>query len=224
MLYSENRRLIQDNWMCSEKLDGVRGFWNGQVMVTRNGFIIDIPKRIRDSLSTLHVDGEFWGEKHLLGDIVNAIQSKAGSGNWKDINFYVFDVHNKDIFIDRYNKVKEYPFFCKQSYINKRDVPTTLESICMNGGEGLIIRNPTGEYKNYGRSKDVTKVKPIMFGEAVFDVIQSLFIETETGINFKMKYNKDKAIPNLMKVKFQYTGRTTKNKPKYPKIISYSID
>ena len=48
----------------SEKLDGVRCFWNGSTMYTRNGNLFYPPKWFRDCLPTdLALDGELWTKR-----------------------------------------------------------------------------------------------------------------------------------------------------------------
>lgn len=48
-------------WYMSEKLDGVRCFWNGRNMYTRNGNIFYPPDWFKALLpKTLALDGELW--------------------------------------------------------------------------------------------------------------------------------------------------------------------
>jgi len=51
-------------WLISEKLDGVRCFWNGKEMFTRNGKPFYPPDWFKDLLpSDLALDGELWTER-----------------------------------------------------------------------------------------------------------------------------------------------------------------
>ena len=48
-------------WFISEKLDGVRCYWNGSAMYTRNGNIFYPPDWFKKSLpSDMCLDGELW--------------------------------------------------------------------------------------------------------------------------------------------------------------------
>jgi DNA ligase-1 len=47
-------------WLMSEKLDGVRCYWNGTTMYTRNGNKIFAPKEWIDKLPKVALDGELW--------------------------------------------------------------------------------------------------------------------------------------------------------------------
>ena len=45
----------------SEKLDGVRGYWNGQSMISRQGKEISCPQWFIDQFpKNISLDGEFW--------------------------------------------------------------------------------------------------------------------------------------------------------------------
>ena len=47
-------------WLMSEKLDGVRCYWNGSTMYTRNGNKLFAPKEWIDKLPKVALDGELW--------------------------------------------------------------------------------------------------------------------------------------------------------------------
>ena len=45
----------------SEKLDGVRAYWNGENFYSRNGLLFDAPAWFKAGLPTdTHLDGELW--------------------------------------------------------------------------------------------------------------------------------------------------------------------
>lgn len=215
MLYSDNRKLIQDMWLSSEKIDGVRGRWTGEKMVSRGGLVIDIPDRIRSYLpGDIKLDGEFATTKRKnLRVAINATQSDKHSKYWKGINFYVFDVYNHKPFTERYELIKDYPHFCKQTPIKLNKLTQKLKSVCEKGGEGLVIRNPNGLYKTYGRSNDVVKVKPTYQGQALY-IGNNRFKEIGSGVEFYMKVPKD-TNPGC-EIRFHYNDRTSRNKPKNP--------
>ena len=50
---------VTDYWV-SEKLDGVRCYWNGSNMYTRNGNRIFAPDEWVKNLPKLAIDGELW--------------------------------------------------------------------------------------------------------------------------------------------------------------------
>lgn len=52
------------DWLMSEKLDGVRCFWNGSAMYTRNGHLFYPPDWFKKGLpEDLCLDGELWTKR-----------------------------------------------------------------------------------------------------------------------------------------------------------------
>ena len=52
-------------WLMSEKLDGVRCFWNGRNMYTRNGNLFYPPTWFKDALpKDVALDGELWTKRN----------------------------------------------------------------------------------------------------------------------------------------------------------------
>jgi DNA ligase-1 len=52
-------------WWMSEKLDGVRCYWDGKVMYTRNGKLFYPPKFFKDILpKDVALDGELWTKRN----------------------------------------------------------------------------------------------------------------------------------------------------------------
>ena len=52
-------------WLMSEKLDGVRCFWDGEKMETRNGNAFYPPKWFVDEFpDKLALDGELWSKRN----------------------------------------------------------------------------------------------------------------------------------------------------------------
>lgn len=63
---------ISEYWY-SEKLDGIRAYWTGQHLVTRNGNRIYAPAWFTDPLPDYPLDGELWagrGNFHLVQQTV----------------------------------------------------------------------------------------------------------------------------------------------------------
>ena len=47
-------------WMVSEKLDGIRAYWDGSNLLTRQGKIINAPKYFTQNLPSFALDGELY--------------------------------------------------------------------------------------------------------------------------------------------------------------------
>ena len=50
----------------SEKLDGVRAFWDGKDFYSRNGNRFHAPAYFKEGLPNHALDGELWGGKYFL--------------------------------------------------------------------------------------------------------------------------------------------------------------
>src|SRR5271165_34675 len=79
----------------SEKLDGIRGYWNGQTMISRNGKEIMCPAWLTEQLpNNISLDGEFWLGRGTFELTNGILQSFKDSMDWKRITFLVFDSPN----------------------------------------------------------------------------------------------------------------------------------
>ncbi|KAL7416590.1 hypothetical protein BDY24DRAFT_377587 [Mrakia frigida] len=77
-------------WM-SEKLDGVRGYWNGKIIVSRAGNIFSVPQWFLDKLpEDLTLDGELYLSRGAFSETNGIIKSKT-SNRWSEMVFKVFD-------------------------------------------------------------------------------------------------------------------------------------
>src|SRR5271165_5767240 len=86
--------LILIRWM-SEKLDGVRGYWNGQTMISKHGKEIMCPVWFIEELpKNTSLDGEFWLERGTFELTNGILHSSKDSMEWKRISFFVFDSPN----------------------------------------------------------------------------------------------------------------------------------
>ena len=65
-------------WLMSEKLDGVRCYWNGKTMYTRTGKLFYPPESFKARLPKMAIDGELWTDRALRRANPSLIQtSKA---------------------------------------------------------------------------------------------------------------------------------------------------
>jgi len=81
-------------WWISEKLDGVRAYWNGKNFYSRNGLIFDAPEWFKAGLPTqVHLDGELWCGREQFERCVGIIKYHKGStaAEWAGLVFLCFD-------------------------------------------------------------------------------------------------------------------------------------
>lgn len=138
----------------SEKLDGIRAFWNGRVMTSKHAKHIWCPKWFIEHLpNNVSLDGELWlgrGTLELLGGVLN---SKEDTPPWKNIILTIFDMPSSsapyEIRIrDLTNLVL--PHHVRISEVErcrgKNHLQDCLLMILDVGGEGLMLNKPNSVY------------------------------------------------------------------------------
>ncbi len=61
-------------WLMSEKLDGVRCYWNGSKMYSRNGNQFYPPSYFKKELPDFPLDGELWTERNDFEKCVSIVK------------------------------------------------------------------------------------------------------------------------------------------------------
>lgn len=62
-------------WWISEKLDGVRCYWNGASFISRQGHAYDVPSFFVDGLpNDVSLDGELWVGRKAFQECVSIVR------------------------------------------------------------------------------------------------------------------------------------------------------
>lgn len=80
-------------WVMSEKLDGVRGYWDGKTLLSRQGLPLPAPTYFIAQFPPFAIDGELFSERNQFEEIASITKSFKGD-NWAKLTLYVFDVPN----------------------------------------------------------------------------------------------------------------------------------
>ena len=174
---SYNPRENYKGWYISEKLDGVRAFWDGDKMVTRAGHAIPIPDGMREELPpNHHLDGELYIGRGQFDETSGIIRRKTlVPYQWKYIRYKVFDMPYAGQFFwsrrqafnsllqdssgtNKYHRVQPVTYcLC----IDNSHLGDMLQAVVAAQGEGLMLIHPEAPYK-WGptRSNELLKVKP----------------------------------------------------------------
>lgn len=234
-----------NNWLMSEKLDGIRAFWNGKELLTRNGHKIYAPIWFTQNFPPFELDGELWTKRDDFATVQSIVLDKYPSNEWKKVTYNIFEVpHSKGDFTTRLKKAHRWFLKNKNPYINviaqkicktKNDLELFLKEIIAQNGEGVILKNPNTEYFE-GRSSHILKVKEYkdMEGKIVaIDYLnrkmKSLIVELKNGVVFKLGNGFTKALrrdpPKVGSiVTFKYYGLTKKNKPRFASFLHIRED
>ena len=97
---------LADYWV-SEKYDGVRGFWDGQKLLTRGGQTINVPAWFTANWPATLMDGELWAGRGQFQQAVSTVrQQTPDDAAWRGIKFMVFDLPAEPgVFTDRLTKL-----------------------------------------------------------------------------------------------------------------------
>src|SRR5262245_25106920 len=162
-------------WWMSEKLDGVRAYWDGKQFISRLGNLFLAPEWFVEGLPDVPLDGELWIMRKAF-QRANGIARRQDRGKeWEELKYVVFDApaHGGEFearlrFLDdligrrkpRFAQVLEH----KQCRGNDH-LPQEFARIDALAGAGLMLRQPRST-SLAGRPARHLKVKPLLEAEA----------------------------------------------------------
>ena len=160
--------LLADYWV-SEKYDGVRGYWDGQVLWTRGGERVAAPVWFTAGWPKEPMDGELWAGHGQFARAVSTVrQQTPNDAAWRMLRFMVFDLPaHGGTFTERIPALNGLVSRIDQPWVQA--VPQTkvaspqalrslLDKTVKNGGEGLMLHRGASLYKGL-RSDDLLKLK-----------------------------------------------------------------
>jgi DNA ligase-1 len=224
-------------WVMSEKLDGIRAYWDGKHLISRGGKIIHAPKWFTKGYPPFAIDGELWSKRGDFENISSIVRDKVPSDKWREITHNIFEVPNAaGGLFQRLAKVKPYEnryirIIPQQKVKNRQELKIFLNSVEKKGGEGVVVRDPNTAYISKRTSKalklksffdEECKVVALYKGKGKYkDVLGSLQCELPNGIKFNIGSGfSDKERENPPKVgdtiTFKYKSFTKYDKPRFP--------
>ena len=163
-------------WWMSEKLDGVRAYWDGKQFLSRQGNVYHAPDWFVEGLPETPLDGELWIDRKRFQQTVSVVRRQDKSDHWKNVRLLVFDAPELNGGFEERLKYlaetlgeKQHPYAavhehqCCQNLSHLREELSRIEQL---GGEGLMLREPGSSYA-VGRSTSLLKVKSFHDAEAV---------------------------------------------------------
>jgi len=158
------------HFLVSEKLDGVRAVWDGQVLRFRSGRPIAAPAWFVAPLPQQALDGELWmgrGQFDRLSGVVR--QGVPNDEAWRAVNYLVFDAPKLGMpFAQRVLNLQSIlakpsvPWLIPvdQGVVNEaRALHTLLLDTVRQGGEGLMLHRADALWRA-GRTDALFKFKP----------------------------------------------------------------
>ena len=156
-------------YLISEKLDGVRAFWDGQVLRTRSGKPINVPAWFVESFPAQALDGELWIGRGQFDRLSGAVRQQIpDDAEWRQVRYLVFELPQAPgTFRQRAEELRQVvaqtdvPWLqvLEQFELGSRQaLNNKLEEMVKAGGEGLMLHRADAQYAT-GRSDVLLKMK-----------------------------------------------------------------
>ncbi len=235
---------IEQYWV-SEKLDGVRAYWDGRELISKNGNPFPAPKWFTDALPTHKLDGELWIGRGQFEKLLSTIRQRPTNHKlWHKVRYMVFDLPLEATpFEQRLVKLKQiidtHPSphlqMVKQYQLSSHTkLKEKLEQVVAAGGEGLMLHKGSAYYRA-GRSNNLLKVKIYQDGEATVighhpgkgkysGMLGSLLVVDGKGKTFKLgsglsDQQRKNPPPIGSTVTYTFTGKTLNDIPKFASFL-----
>lgn len=170
-------KLDVSRYLVSEKLDGVRAFWDGQRMLTRQGQAIALPAWFAAQLPPRALDGELWMARGRFDAASAAVRRlKAQEAEWRQLKYMLFELPEAEGTFEQ--RVEALHGIAQQAaweglqvvpqarVASEAALKQRLDRLVREGGEGLMLHEAAAPYTT-GRSEVLLKLKPQDDDEAV---------------------------------------------------------
>lgn len=236
-------------WWMSEKLDGIRAYWDGEAFVSRLGNRFFAPDWFVEDLPADTLDGELWVGRKMFQRTTSIVRSGAAGQDWKSVTYVVFDAPNaRGGFEDRIAHVEKVLKKAAAPHARALDhskcegfdhLREELRRVEALGGEGLMLRKPGSPYE-IGRSTSLLKVKTFHDAEARVighapgagkhkGKLGALICELPGGITFNVGTglsDAERAAPPAIGavITFRYQELSDDGVPRFPSYVGERLD
>lgn len=232
---------LSQYWL-SEKYDGVRAFWDGEQLLSRQGNVFHAPAWFTAGLPKQALDGELWIGRGKFSATLSTIKKRHPvDKQWRRIRYMIFELPEAEgTFTQRIEQIRRIVDETNQPHLvavvqrrltnDPEWLQARLEEMVKAGGEGLMLHRADALYHG-GRSDDLLKVKSYQDAEATVigqlpgkgkytGMMGALLVETPAGIRFRIGTgfsDKDRGKPPAIGsiITYKYFGKTSKGKPRF---------
>jgi DNA ligase 1 len=236
-------------WWRSEKLDGVRAYWDGKQFLSRQGNIYHAPDWFVKDIPSVALDGELWIGRKAFQRTVSIVRRQDKNDLWNEVRFLVFDAPAASgSFEERLRYLNEAlpGSSIKFAGVHEhrvcgdvRGLRAELARIESLGGEGLMLRQPGSKYVA-GRSTTLLKVKTFHDAEAIVIAHQpgagrhkgrlgALLVQLADGAEFAVgtgfsDRERESPPPIGAAITFRYQELSEAGVPRFPSFIRVRPD
>ncbi len=249
LLLSTHYQNIDDieNYLVSEKLDGVKGIWDGHRMWTRRGQPILIPPWFTQGFPDFPLEGELWLGRRQFDAISALVRVKSHTQAhihlWQKVRFMVFEVpEHQGAFNERYQFMATQllglsPYLNVISQLSMGSIDELdkeLSRVIALGGEGLMLHHKQARV-NGSKVTGLIKLKPFYDAEAKVvgykpgkgrfaGMMGALIVETPQGIRFSLGSGftlEQRQVPPEIgaQVTYKYYSLTAKGVPRFASFL-----
>ena len=227
-------------YWVSEKLDGVRAFWNGSQLISRGGNPFAAPSWFTADFPPLPLDGELWVGRGQFEETASIVSRHTPHDGWRWVRYMVFDLpDNPGTFDERLQNLhaaiaaspNKFLAVIPQYKLTDHDVlMDKLDTVVANGGEGLMLHRGDSRYHG-GRSMDLLKLKRFDDAEGIViahnpgqgrlaGLMGSVTVLTEQGVTVKIgsgfsDEERKNPPPIGATITFRHQGVTASGKPRF---------
>jgi DNA ligase-1 len=251
MLAGDYRPGIEvDAYFVSEKLDGVRGRWDGRALWTRGGHRIDVPAWFVAGWPPVAMDGELWVGRGRFEEVSGLVRSqRGGDAAWRQVRFMVFDLPGEPGgFGRRLARLQALLAgagiawlqpVAQRRHADAASLDAALRAVTAAGGEGLMLHHRDAPYRP-GRSTQLLKLKPYADAEArvvgympgrgkYHGQVGALLVERADGARFRLGSglaDAQRASPPPLGslVTYRYNGHTRNGLPRFARLLRVRAD
>lgn len=237
---------ITQYWV-SEKYDGVRAYWNGERLISRQGHEYRAPQWFIANFPDQPLDGELWLARGQFDRLSGIVRKKTPvDDQWRLVRYMVFDMpqspgtfNQRLIALQSLHAKPEWIEIIKQWQVNSETVLLDqLQTFVANGAEGLMLHHGRSLY-SAKRSDDLLKLKPSLDSEGIvlsyeegkgkfIGMMGAIWVEAlipdTTGNEILQRFKigtgfthaeRQSPPPIGSEITFQYSGLTSKGKPRF---------
>lgn len=156
-------------YLVSEKLDGVRAYWDGKVLRFKSGNPIAAPAWFIAALPKTALDGELWMGRHSFDRLSGIVRRNVPvDTEWREVRYMVFDLPGAaGTFAERSTRLEALLEISMIDWLrpvaqfrlaDSAALQAQLKRTVANGGEGLMLHRAQAHWQP-GRSADLRKLK-----------------------------------------------------------------
>ena len=235
---------VADYWV-SEKLDGVRGRWDGTTLYTRAGHRVATPGWFTARWPRVPMDGELWMGRGRFDEVSALVRTGDRSARgWTRLRFMVFDLpRHCGRFDQRVRHMRVLTGHAGVAWLQpvtqfrlatSAQLDERLRQVVHAGGEGLMLHHRDARYRS-GRSEHLLKLKTHDDAEArvvahtpgkgkYAGMVGALLVELPDGRQFRLGSglsDADRASPPPIGtlVTYRYNGLTRTGLPRFARFM-----